>query len=333
MQIVISGATGFVGQALVRRLERDSHHIKALSRNPDRAREALGSAVETVDLNDDNALRKAIDGADVVVNLAGENVSGGRWTQARKKRLWDSRVVVTERIVSAMEESQMTPSVLISASAVGIYGDTGDAVASESTNSSTDFLARLCVGWEAAAVRAEDLGVRVVRVRMGVVMGRGGGALKFLLPLFSKGLGGPLGNGQQWMSWIHLEDLVQVMMAALHDERFRGAVNAVAPDSVRNGRFSEELAASVGSTARMAVPGVLLRLGMGHASSMLLNSSRVDDKTLRAMDFEFLYPTLRSALREITDSEVSERGQSPSASKSADSVPNLRASVGLPVKE
>ena len=206
-------------------------------------------------------------------------------------------------------------------------------MASESTNSSTDFLARLCVGWEAAAVRAEDLGVRVVRVRMGVVMGRGGGALKFLLPLFSKGLGGPLGNGQQWMSWIHLEDLVQVMMAALHDDRFRGAVNAVAPDSVRNGRFSEELAASVGSTARMAVPGVLLRLGMGHASSMLLNSSRVDDKTLRAMDFEFLYPTLRSALREITDSEVSERGQSPSASKSADSVPNLRASVGLPVKE
>jgi uncharacterized protein (TIGR01777 family) len=299
MQVVISGATGFVGQALVGQLGQGTHRIKALSRRPDQASEVLGPAIEAVDLNDDDALRKAIDGADLVVNLAGENVSGGRWSRARKQRLWDSRVIVTERIVAAIEQAQSPPHLLISASAVGIYGDTGEEIASESSDAATGFLASLCVAWEETAARAETLGLRVLHLRMGVVMGQGGGALKVLLPLFRKGLGGPIGSGQQWMSWIHVEDLVQIVMAAMEDERFQGPINAVSPVPIRNSFFTEALASSLGTSSRMAVPGMLLRWGLGEASSMLLDSSRVDGERLRELGFEYSYPTLEKALLQV----------------------------------
>jgi len=299
MRIVISGGTGFVGRALIQHLLRQNHEVTVLTRSPSRAWSRLGASVVAVDVEDDNALQRAVEGAGAVVNLAGESVVQGRWTEAAKNRIWNSRVTLTKRLVRAVVEAHDKPSVLVSASAVGFYGDTGEEEVDETSKPSTGFLAELCTEWEAAACVAEHHGVRVVRLRLGTVLGHDGGMMRRLLPLFRHRLGGTLGGGEQWMSWIHIDDLVAVVEAALFREDLRGAVNAVSPAPVRNKQFTGVLSRLMGKPAYLPVPASLIRLVFGDGADVLLEGTRAQPRRLLNSSFTFGYPEVEQALADI----------------------------------
>jgi len=232
-RILVTGATGFIGRALVPRLQREGHRVVVWARSETRALALLGADIDVVSIAaGQEALTAALSQCDAVVNLAGEPLLGKRWTPARKTVLRASRIDVTGQLVTAIEAASPRPRVLVSASAVGLYGDRGDEVLDERSVPAADFLARLCHDWETAAERATQSGLRVVLLRTGVVLGRAGGALAQMLPPFKVGAGGPIGSGRQYFPWIHLHDLVNLIVAALDDDRYVGAINAVAPDLV-----------------------------------------------------------------------------------------------------
>ena len=240
MRALVTGATGFVGQRLLERLVRPV----VLSRDPDRAMQTLSRFKITAVGWDPSAGEpppRAFDGVDAVFHLAGESVAAGRWTKARKQGICDSRLFGTKHLVDALAKLDRRPGVLVSASAVGYYGSRGDEVLTETSPSGDDFLAEVCVAWEKAAFEAERTGIRVVTSRTGVVLGRGG-ALAKMLPPFKLGLGGRLGNGRQWMPWIHLDDLVGLLLFAAEQEAIRGPMNAVGPTPVTNRDFTRSLA-------------------------------------------------------------------------------------------
>ena len=242
MRVFVTGATGFIGRALIPRLQRDGHAVVAWVRSPARARGLLGAEVELVHADTAlDGLVAAIERCDAVVNLAGEPLMGGRWTAGRRAVLERSRIAVTGQLVRAMAEVKICPRVFISGSAVGYYGDRGDEPLTEASSGGEDFLARLCRRWESAAVDAERLGARVVLLRTGVVLGRAGGALAQMLPPFQLGVGGPVGSGKQYLPWIHLHDLVKIIAVALVDDRYRGPVNGVAPEQATSRTFAHAL--------------------------------------------------------------------------------------------
>jgi uncharacterized protein (TIGR01777 family) len=299
MRIFITGATGFIGRALVLRLQRDGHALSALVRDVQRARSRIGADVALVAADADNdEFAEALLHADAVVNLAGEPLIG-RWTARRRARMFDSRVRLTERLVAAMRATGTPPRVLVSGSAVGYYGDRGDEVLTEENPPGDDFLAELCSEWERAAFGAEHLGVRVLTVRTGIVLGRDGGALAKLLTPFRLGVGGRLGGGRQYMPWIHLHDYVDVISAALADERYSGAVNATAPAPVTNREFTRALGAAVRRPAFLPVPGLALKAALGEASTVLLASQRALPKRLEELGFGFRFSTIDPALADI----------------------------------
>lgn len=302
MKILLTGVTGFVGRALVPRLVHEGHVVTALVRDPRRASAILGERVTLLRSVDDEALAAAMAATDGVVNLAGEPLFGKRWTERRRRALIGSRVALTDGLVTAMARAARRPSVLISASGIGYYGDRGDDELDERSSAGEDFLAELSRRWEEAAVRAEGHGVRVALLRIATVLGPEGGALERMEPLFRRGLGGRLGSGAQYMPWIHLHDLVEVIASALTDERYRGPMNATAPEQVTNRAFTGELAAALGRRARFAVPGPLLRLAFGGAAEVLLASQRAVPARLKELGFSFRYPTLREALVDLTAS-------------------------------
>ncbi|HEY0841032.1 MAG TPA: TIGR01777 family oxidoreductase, partial [Vulgatibacter sp.] len=280
MRVFMTGATGFVGRALALRLQRDGHRICAWVRNEARARNLLGAGIDLLPTGASrNALVEALSGCDGVVNLAGEPVVGGRWTERRKAALVESRVGVTSRLVDAIADAAR-PRVLVSASAVGFYGDRGAEALDEASTGGSGFLADLCQTWEEAALKAEVRGVRVVRARIGVVLGREGGALEKLLPPFRAGLGGHVGSGRQYVSWIHLHDLTEVLTAALVDERMEGAVNAVAPGAVTNREMTKALGRAVRRWTPAPVPAPALRLAFGEGATALVDSQRVIPRRL-----------------------------------------------------
>jgi uncharacterized protein (TIGR01777 family) len=299
MRVLITGATGFVGRALSLRLVRDGHAVTAWVRSVERARALLGAEVALVEEHGDGALATAVAGADAVINLAGEPVAG-RWSGRKRARIIESRVAFTNRLVDAMAGLAQRPGVLISASAVGYYGDRGDDAIDETSEPGEGFLAEVCVAWEQAARRAKALGVRVLRARFGVVMGLGGGFLGEVLPLFRKGLGATLGSGQQFVPWIHLEDLVDVLARALAEPRYTGALDVVAPQAVRMSELVQALAAALGKRAWMKVPAAALRLALGEAATFVLNSQRLDGARLRALGFEHRFPTIAVAFTDLT---------------------------------
>lgn len=304
MNIVVSGATGFIGSRLCERLAASGHEPIALSRRPASAPQrvsALSSAYEWSP-TDGPPPSEAFEGVEAVVHLAGESVSG-RWTSEKKRAIRESRIQGTRHLVEALAALERRPQVLISASAVGIYGDRGDDELTEDAAPGTDFLAQVCRDWEAEAQRAEALNVRVVNPRIGLVLGPGGGALAPMRPLFKFGLGGPLGSGRQWWPWIHRDDLVAIIQHAIEGEALRGPVNAANPNPVRQRDFAKALGRVMGRPAFMPAPSFALKLVLGEFSKELLDSRRVLPEKAQANGYSFQYAELEPALRAIRESE------------------------------
>lgn len=296
MKIAVTGATGFIGRALCVRLASDGHRVIALVRNAARAGALLGAEVECAAWADEAAVGLAMANVDAVVNLAGEPILDKRWTAARKRELLTSRLAVTERLVGHLARRAPWPGVMISASAVGYYGDGGERELDERAGPGDDFAAHLCRDWEAAARAAEAHGARVVLARLGIVLGAGGGALASMLPMFSRGLGGRVGSGEQWVPWIHLDDAVAALARALEDGGLRGPVNVVAPAPVRNRELAAELGRALGRPARLPAPALALRAALGERAALLLGSQRAVPRVLEAVGFSFRYGALPEAL-------------------------------------
>lgn len=309
MRVLITGATGFIGRALVPLLRREGHQLIALVRSVERTRSLLGAEVEAVALSGGtHALRETLERSDAVVNLSGEAIMGGRWTEARRRVLVESRVQLTKQLVGAIAEARPHPKTLISGSAVGYYGDRGSEVLHESSPGSTDFLGQLCQDWEAAARLAENSGVRVMTLRTGVVLGRDGGVLARMLPPFRVGVGGPVGSGRQYIPWIHLHDLVRVIATALSDDRYEGPVNGVAPEPATSREFAKALGRALHRPAVLPVPALALKVIFGKAAGMLLGSQRVEPRRLRELGFTYRFPMLDHAVADIVhtgDAEIS----------------------------
>ena len=302
MHIFMTGGTGFVGPALVRRLLAGGHALRLWVRSPERAREQLGDLATKVELVPASggaaAMQTAIADADAVVNLAGEPVIGKRWTEKQKQSLAASRVGVTDQIVAAIAATPR-PRVLVSTSAVGYYGDTGAREVDEGSPPAAGFLAELTVAWEQAALRATAYDTRVVLVRVGLVLGRGGGVLGQMLPLFKLGVGGPLGSGDQYFPWVHLDDLVELYAAAITDPKLQGPVNGVAPGIVTNREFARALGRAVHRPAILRVPPFALRLALGEAAGALVDGQRVVPRRTQALGFTFRHPELGAALDDL----------------------------------
>ena len=297
MKVAVTGATGFIGRALVAALRARGDSVVALARDPARAKEALGTEAVKWDANEP-APAAALSGCDAVVHLAGEGVADKRWSEARKKLLLESRVKGTANLVAGLASASPRPKVLISGSATGYYGNVPEGDLDESATAGSDFLARICREWEEAGRGAEALGLRVVYLRTGIVVGKGGGALaKMLLP-FRMGAGGPTGSGTQWMSWIHLDDEVGLILHALGDARVIGALNATAPAPVRNRDFAKALGRVVKRPAVIPTPAFALRLMFGElADAALLAGQRVLPKKALATGYAFKHTDIDGALR------------------------------------
>ena len=299
MSTVITGATGFVGSELLKQIDQPV----ILSRNAERARQKFADTTVKAydwDSNAEPPPAEAFEGADAVIHLAGESVGEGRWTAGKKQRIRDSRVRGTRHLVDRLETLETKPKVLVSASAVGYYGGRGDEILNETAGTGNDYLANVCQGWEAEANRARDFGIRVINVRIGIVLGPGGGALKKMLPPFRMGAGGRLGNGRQMMSWIAIDDLIYAMLHALENESISGPVNAVSPGAVNNAEFTHELGTVLRRPTLFPMPATAARLAFGElADALLLSSQHVVPTRLLESGFEFRYPHLEDALRHV----------------------------------
>jgi uncharacterized protein (TIGR01777 family) len=300
MKILVTGSTGLVGNALVSALAKEGHTVCRLMRPETVVAGGTKDGFNVAWNPATGELGGAAVGADAVVNLAGASIAGGRWTAGRKELLGASRIETTRALVGALAKMNARPSVMVSASAIGIYGNRGDAVLTEESETGTDFLAGLAKEWEAEARKAEALGIRVVLARFGIILAREGGALaKMLLP-FKMGVGGKLGSGQQWMSWVTLEDVVGILRMAMEKATLRGAVNVVAPGAVRNAEFTKVLAKALRRPALFPAPAFALRLALGEmADALLLSSQRVTPSRLEQSGYRFLHADLASALKSV----------------------------------
>ena len=301
MRVLITGATGFLGRYLCRRLGAESHELWALARDIRRAKSLIPELAHA-HFWDALAGEPPLEAlrVDAVVHLAGETIAG-RWTPEKKRKIYDSRVLGTRNLVEGLArlDAQERPKVLISASAVGYYGDRGDELLTEDALPGTGFLSKVCQDWEREAQRAEELGLRVVRLRFGIVLGSGGGALQTMLPLFRLGLGGPLGSGRQWWSWVHLDDVVGLIAFALKNGALTGAVNATAPNPVRQREFARTLGRILRRPAVLPAPALALRLALGEFAGELLASTRAIPQKAQKAGYRFQHSELEGALRQI----------------------------------
>lgn len=296
-RIAITGASGLVGSSLARFLTTGGHRVARVVRR----RGAVGEGDVYWSPAEGEIDAAALEGVDAVVHLAGENLAAGRWTDERRRRILESRVQGTRLLAEALAKLERKPSVLVSMSAVGYYGDTGEEPVDETAPSGEGFLAEVCREWEAAAQPARDAGIRVVHPRMGVVLSPEGGALAKMLPVFKLGLGGKLGKGDQFMSWIALDDALGALHHAVFEETLEGPANAVAPESVTNHEFTKTLGKVLGRPAVFTVPGAALKLGLGQglAEEALLWGQRAVPARLTNTGFEWRYPRLEGALRHL----------------------------------
>jgi uncharacterized protein len=297
MQIVIAGGTGFLGTALVAALRADGHQVRVLTRRPRHGDDVAWNPEREAESGMDS-----LDGADAVINLAGESIAGKRWNAARKQAIRHSRLQATGALVSAIADARRRPPVFISASAIGFYGSRGDERLTEDSSPGSDFLADVCRDWERIAMEVATM-TRVVRVRTGVVLGRSGGALRAMAVPFQLFVGGPVGAGQQYMSWIHVDDWVAMVRWALATDGVSGAINLTAPAPVTNAEFAHALGRALHRPSFMRTPAFALRMLLGEemAEALVLGGQRVLPARAEAMGYSFRYATLESALSDIYD--------------------------------
>ncbi|SIS07569.1 hypothetical protein SAMN05878276_2026 [Aquipseudomonas alcaligenes] len=296
MHILLTGGTGLIGRALCQFWLRQGHQLTVWSRRPERVAALCGDGVRGIARLEELADTPL----DAVINLAGAPIADRPWTHKRKALLWDSRVALTERLLAWLESRAQRPRVLISGSAVGWYGDGGERELHESDAPVVeDFAAQLCGAWEETAQRAETLGMRVVLLRTGLVLAPAGGFLKRLLLPFRLGLGGPIGNGRQWMPWIHVQDEIGLIDFLLQRDDARGPYNACAPQPARNRDFTRALGRALHRPALLPVPGPLLKLGLGELSGLLLGGQRALPQRALADGYVFRFTDLDSALADL----------------------------------
>ncbi len=300
MHIVITGGTGLLGKALIERLAPEGHTFTVFTRTPN-DRRGLPPQVHMAAWtpNEPNALARHLREADAVVNLMGENIAAKRWTKTRKNALRASRVENSLALASALRLAQPRPKVLLQASAVGYYGDRGDAYIDEHTPPGDDFLARLAVAWENSTASVEALGMRRVILRTGVVLSTQGGALPRLLLPIRLGVGGPLGSGKQWMPWIHVADHVEAMIFLIRNAKAEGPFNLTAPQPATNAELVRAIARRLHRPAFLPMPAAALRLLLGEMSTVLLTSQRALPNHLLQAGYTFRFPTLESALDDL----------------------------------
>ena len=306
MKVAISGASGFVGSSLVPFLQRGSHETTSLVRMKSARSRRLGTQGQAGrgevrwDPESGSIDLAGLEGHDAVIHLAGENIAGGRWTKSRKERILKSRSQGTRLLAESLAKLAHPPRVLISVSGVNYYGDRGDTILTEDSPSGEGFLSEVCRQWEAATKPASERGIRVVILRNGVVLGKGGGILGKMLPPFRMGVGGKVGSGKQYYSWIAMEDLLGIMEYAMKNERLRGPANAVAPNPVTNQEFTRTLGKVLSRPTIFPLPTVAAKLAFGEmADEMLLASARVVPAKLQAAGYAFRFPDLEGALRHL----------------------------------
>lgn len=295
MKILVTGGTGLIGGHLVPRLQELGHQVTVLTRRPDNAREKLNDRVTLWDTLED---KQNLDGIDAVINLAGEPIADKRWTTEQKDRLCQSRWRITQKLADLINASEMPPSVLISGSAVGYYGDLGEVVVTEEEPPHNEFTHKLCARWEQIACEAQSDKTRVCLLRTGVVLAPKGGILGKMIPPFRLGLGGPIGNGRQYLAWIHIDDMVNAILWLL-DNDLRGPFNMVSPYPVHNEQFAHALGHALQRPAILRVPATVIRLLMGESSVLVLGGQRALPKRLEAAGFSFRWYDLEEALADI----------------------------------
>ncbi|MEH2194815.1 MAG: TIGR01777 family oxidoreductase [Nostoc sp.] len=304
MKVAITGATGFVGSLLVKRLHAEDHQIVVLTRNTAFAKKVFPSEafpnleIVAYTLNASGSWQSVIASCDGVVNLAGEPIGEGRWTPERKQEILNSRKLGTQKIVEAIANANPKPTVLINASAIGYYGTSETATFDETSLSGKDFLAEVCQAWEAEARKVKDAGVRLVILRFGVILGNGG-ALGKMIPPFKLFAGGPIGSGRQWFSWIHVDDVVNLIMQALTKPEIEGVYNATAPNPVRMADLSQTLGQVMNRPSWLPVPGFAIEALLGDGAIVVLEGQEVIPKRTIETGFEYKYPNLQSALTQI----------------------------------
>lgn len=299
MRVLITGGSGFVGQRLCQQLIEQGHEVQVVSRHPHKVRQRLPSGCDIRD----SAQAFIQSPPDAMINLAGEPIAAKRWSDEQKAKLINSRKAATQQLVALCEQLQANgqplPKVMVSGSAMGYYGDQGNREVSEDTVPNEEFAHRLCQQWEAAAQPIEALGVRLAIVRIGLVLETGGGSLQKMLPPFKLGLGGRFGSGEQFMPWIHRDDLVAALLFLVHQNNLSGAFNASAPHPVTNAVFTKTLAKQLNRSAIFPVPAFVLKAGFGEMSRLLLTGADMRPERLEAAGFTFQYPTLDKALGAI----------------------------------
>ncbi|MDZ8053550.1 MAG: TIGR01777 family oxidoreductase [Aulosira sp. ZfuVER01] len=304
MKVAIAGATGFVGSRLVERLHKEGNNVLVLTRNTALAQKAFPSqAFPNVEIvayqpTTSGSWQDAIAGCDGVVNLAGEPIAEERWTPEHKQKILNSRKLGTQKIVEAIVQANPKPKVLVNASAIGYYGTSETATFDETSQSGNDFLAEVCQAWEAEANKVKDASVRLVILRFGIILGMGG-ALGKMIPPFKLFAGGPIGSGRQWFSWIHLDDLVNLILQALANPGMEGVYNATAPNPVRMVDLSQTMGKVMNRPSWLPVPAFALEALLGDGATVVLEGQQVLPKRTMAAGFEYQYPNLRSALTQI----------------------------------
>ena len=298
--VLVSGGTGFIGSRVCTALHEQGDTVHVLSRNPAHAETQLQSvsAVHGWNPESEPLPPAATSDVDAVIHLAGETIAG-RWNAEKKRRIRESRILSTQNLVASFAEVPTKPEVLVCASAIGYYGDTGDDAFTEASPAGTDFLAEVCQEWETAALKAETFGIRVVLIRIGLVLGLGGGLLTQVLRPFKMGAGGRLGSGQQWMSWIHVADVVGIVLHALANADIQGPLNATAPVPVRNTEFTQTLGRILRRPTLFPVPTFGLRLMMGEFANFVVLSQNVLPEKTETSGYEFRHRTLEPALRDL----------------------------------
>jgi uncharacterized protein len=299
MKIVITGATGFLGSILMDELWNQFHSLILLSRKPPAE---VGITKKEWFAWDPPAVgdwEQSIDGADGIINLAGEPIAGKRWSREQKEKLRSSRIDSTRALVNAIAKAKVKPKFLLSASAVGYYGPHGDETLTETSAPGRDFLAQLCVDWETEALKAQAHGVRVATIRTGIVLAKGQGALAKMVPPFKMFLGGPLGSGKQWMPWIHIADEIGLLRFLMEKENARGAFNATAPNPVTMEEFSKGLGDVLNRPSWVSVPGSALALLVGEMADMLVTGQRALPEAASKLGYVFKHPTIRGALETL----------------------------------